>query len=434
MQFRWRSTTLLYISWTLAVTSLAVTTTFAYMGRHAEIELVREIAKRHLLALEGIRAAETVHTLHVVAIAAFVFTLVLTAASFWLDRENLRRRGVLGPAAIYALLGILFIPMIATFVAGDPPAAMKKVLEEERWKTRQRLEERFLARADEILGAWTPTGEKPLGSTTIDRPAVWLDLTSDATQTPTPRCSLLGVGGVPQVIHEKLIPSILIAVTRIEVVSETHYVTHTFSMPFAEPKVDKREPGSVAQVAWHVAVFRWPEGEYLGSERIEGRRPTVNSFSVHAYGLDEGPAQTFLKHHDPSGCVMVGAPALACAEDSLASDDPVFGTVQLNLGSLYEILHDSGRAEQIYTRVLAVQEKALGADDPALIRSLNCLAVLHHLAGRYRQAEPLYSRSIALAERVYGPDHRYVAMLRENFGELQRLAMPDGAAAESERR
>ncbi len=423
-------TGLLYASLALAVTSLVTTTAVAYLSRRAELALAREVAERHLLTLDGVLAAANVDALQIAWIAALVTTLVLAAASLWLAREHLTRSGLLGPTALYALAAILFIPVIATFVAGDPPGPMEKALDHNRWEMRERVGERFLARAGEILGAWTPTEEKPLGPTTIDRPVVWFDLAQDA-EAPWPRrASLLGIGGVPQVLHEKLAPSVLVAITRIEVVSEIHYVTHTFSMPFVEPKVDKREPGAVAQFAWQVAAFTWPEGEYLGSERILGERPTVTFASVHAPGLGEGPAQAFLKRHDPSGCVMVGPPPPACAEASLAADDPTFATVLMNLATLHELLGDTGRAERIYARALAIQEKVLGADDPALLRSLNPLAMLHHLGGRYGQAEPLYRRSIAIAGRAYGRDHPYVAMLLENLAELRRLTEQEKPTAE----
>jgi tetratricopeptide (TPR) repeat protein len=427
-------TGLLYASLALAVTSLAATTAVAYLARRAELALASDVAERHLLTLDGVATAGNVDALHIAWIAALVTTLALAAASLWLARERLIRRGELGLAAFYALAAILFIPVIATFVVGDPPGPMEKALDHERWEMRERVGEWFLARADEILGAWTPANEKPLGPTTIDRPVVWLDLGRDGEQPSRGRSTLLGIGGVPQVLHEKLAPSLLVAVTRTEVVSEIHYVTHTYSMPFVEPKVDRREPGSVAQLAWHVAVFTWPEGEYLGSERLQGERPTVTASSVHAPGLGEGPAQAFLKRHDPSGCVMVGPPPPACAEASLSADDPTFSTVLMNLATLHELLGDTGRAEQIYARALAIQEKALSADDPALLRSLNPLAMLHHLAGRYGQAEPLYRRSIAIAGRAYGPDHPYVAMLRENLAELRRLTEQERPAAEIEQR
>lgn len=425
-------TGLLYASLALAVTSLAATTAVAYLSRRAELALAREVAERHLLTLDGVATAGNVDALHIAWIAALVTSLVLAAASLWLARERLIRSGLLGPTALYALVAILFIPLIASFVPGNPPGPMEKSLEEQRVKLRARVEERFLARADAILGAWTPANEKPLGATTIDRPVVWFDLGRDGEQPSRGRSTLRGgMGGVP-LLPEKLVPSVLVAVTGTEVVSEIHYVEHTFSKPFVTPKVDRREPGAVAQFAWQVAVFTWPEGEYLGSERILGRRPTVTPFTIHAPGLDEGPAEAFLLRHDRSGCVMVGIPPPACAEASLASDDPTFATVLVNLGTYREFFGDKGRAEQIYARALAIQEKALSADDPALLRSLNPLAMLHHLAGRYGQAEPLYRRSIAIAGRAYGPEHPYVAMLRENLAELRRLTEQERPAAEIE--
>jgi tetratricopeptide (TPR) repeat protein len=92
-------------------------------------------------------------------------------------------------------------------------------------------------------------------------------------------------------------------------------------------------------------------------------------------------------------------------KDLLGEDHPQYATALRNLGTLYNGMGDSGRAEPHLRRSLEILEKAMGENHPDCARSLNELGMLYRNKGDYRRAELLIRRALEIDKKTVGEDH-----------------------------
>lgn len=88
-----------------------------------------------------------------------------------------------------------------------------------------------------------------------------------------------------------------------------------------------------------------------------------------------------------------------------------------NLAYLYEDLGRDAQAETMYRRVIEIRRRASGGQDPDTWSPMNNLAMLLARTGRHAEAEAQYREVLALCAKGLPPDHLYIAIFRNNFGE-----------------
>lgn len=91
-----------------------------------------------------------------------------------------------------------------------------------------------------------------------------------------------------------------------------------------------------------------------------------------------------------------------------------------HLGKSYDEEGRFDEAEAIYRKALEICEKALGKDHPDLAVSLDCLVLHYRLQDRLEEAEPMARRALSLREGALGPDHPEVATTLSTLGEIYR--------------
>ena len=63
-------------------------------------------------------------------------------------------------------------------------------------------------------------------------------------------------------------------------------------------------------------------------------------------------------------------------------------------------------------------EKALGPEHPDVARSLNNLGALYKVLGQYGKAKPLYERALQILKKALPSDHPNLAQLMESYSAL----------------
>ncbi len=91
-----------------------------------------------------------------------------------------------------------------------------------------------------------------------------------------------------------------------------------------------------------------------------------------------------------------------------------------HLGKSYDEEGRFDEAEAFYRKALEICEKALGKDHPDLAVSLDCLVLHYRLQDRLEEAEPMARRALSLREGALGPDHPEVATTLSTLGEIYR--------------
>lgn len=107
--------------------------------------------------------------------------------------------------------------------------------------------------------------------------------------------------------------------------------------------------------------------------------------------------------------------------DGAVSETPAanvqWGTNQ-KAGDKAEKAGQLGEAEQHFRQAVAVAEK-FGNDDIRLAGSLNSLALLLNQTLRSKEAEQLANRALEIYQTALGPQHRYVASVLTNLGQIK---------------
>lgn len=107
-------------------------------------------------------------------------------------------------------------------------------------------------------------------------------------------------------------------------------------------------------------------------------------------------------------------------ETALGADHVDNAWVLNHLGKSYDEEGRFDEAEAFYRRALEIAEKALGKDHPDLAVSLDCLVLHYRLQDRLEEAEPMARRALSLRETALGPDHLEVATTLSTLGEIYR--------------
>jgi tetratricopeptide (TPR) repeat protein/CHAT domain-containing protein len=121
--------------------------------------------------------------------------------------------------------------------------------------------------------------------------------------------------------------------------------------------------------------------------------------------------------------------ALEISKEVLGEKHADTATNYSNLGSLYQDMGDYGKAEPLYEKALAIRKEVLGEKHPDTARSFNNLGNLYQDMGDYGKAEPLLEKALAIHKEVFGEKHPNTATSYNNLGELYR-AMGDYGKAE----
>lgn len=100
-------------------------------------------------------------------------------------------------------------------------------------------------------------------------------------------------------------------------------------------------------------------------------------------------------------------------------DEPT-GRLMAELGSLFDVRAQYGRAERLKRAALEIGERSLGPDHPEVATRLNNLASSLWRTNRPAEAEPMFRRALAITEAGLGPDHPDVANRLNNLAEVLR--------------
>jgi tetratricopeptide (TPR) repeat protein len=103
----------------------------------------------------------------------------------------------------------------------------------------------------------------------------------------------------------------------------------------------------------------------------------------------------------------------------------------IRLGTIWVLLREYDKAEQVYRHALVVHERALGPANPDLIPTVEGLAYALFGQKKYSEAEPYYLRLLALWQTAGGKDHPMLALTLEKlavfYREQDRRAEADAA-------
>ena len=98
--------------------------------------------------------------------------------------------------------------------------------------------------------------------------------------------------------------------------------------------------------------------------------------------------------------------------------NPQYATSLSNLGDLYRLAGNYGKAEPLLKRALKIYGLAVGKEHLYFAGTLDSLAALYHQKGDYARAEPLYRQALETKQRILGNEHPDVAVTLSNFAML----------------
>ncbi|MFK7760394.1 MAG: tetratricopeptide repeat protein [Phycisphaerales bacterium] len=101
------------------------------------------------------------------------------------------------------------------------------------------------------------------------------------------------------------------------------------------------------------------------------------------------------------------------------------------MGNLAYLLEDQGKIEEaasLYREVIDIRERASGGMDPETWSPINNLAMLLINNDGLEEAEGLFAKLIGMCEAILPPNHYYLAIFRDNYGEcLTKVGKHDQA-------
>lgn len=90
------------------------------------------------------------------------------------------------------------------------------------------------------------------------------------------------------------------------------------------------------------------------------------------------------------------------------------------MGNLAYLLEDQGKIDEaalLYREVIDIRERSSGGMDPETWSPINNLAMLLMKHGGLEEAEELFAKLIGMCEAILPPNHYYLAIFRDNYGE-----------------
>jgi tetratricopeptide (TPR) repeat protein len=97
--------------------------------------------------------------------------------------------------------------------------------------------------------------------------------------------------------------------------------------------------------------------------------------------------------------------AAAAKERELGDEHPDFARALLDLGTLYRLMNEHGKAEPPIRRAVAILERALGPEHPEVAGNLTNLGGRLRDQGKFAEAEPILKRALAIREKILPPNH-----------------------------
>jgi tetratricopeptide (TPR) repeat protein len=97
--------------------------------------------------------------------------------------------------------------------------------------------------------------------------------------------------------------------------------------------------------------------------------------------------------------------AAAAKERELGPDHPDFARALLDLGTLYRLMNEHGKAEPPIRRAVGILERALGPEHPEVAGNLTNLGGRLRDQGKFAEAEPILKRALAIREKILPPNH-----------------------------
>lgn len=101
-------------------------------------------------------------------------------------------------------------------------------------------------------------------------------------------------------------------------------------------------------------------------------------------------------------------------------ENPKVAVIYSEMGVVYMMQRNFGKALQMFNKSLQIQMKTLGPDHPS-VAALYCnLALLHETQGDKQLGLEFYEKSLRIYSKLYGPNHPYVVRINKQIKRLSR--------------
>ncbi len=264
------------------------------MAARTSARLTETIWSQGLTSLDRISPELTPARIATYRLTGLVLLIVGMAAALSTWRLKGEHRSVArGIGSLTGMFGgVVGLVLAAVFLTGPDVEPMEAVeLQRERV---------FFARCSAIIAASGPASQHALAPDALDRPVVWLRSVESVAAIRQPFAWTYSVMTPPEL--RRSVGPCIVVVIRDEAVPRFEYT----KIPPSPADDGGESTDKGYQDVWHVTAFRWPEGDYLGSDTITATPPDVVNGQLTGNDI-LGPAHEWLYRHTPPEAARAGS-------------------------------------------------------------------------------------------------------------------------------